>query len=78
MSEPECSQKKPYVVEEEPGAKAWCSCGRTANQPYCDGAHAGTDMRPTIVQIEEKKTVAWCGCRRSGNGPFCDGAHARL
>ena len=78
MPEPECPQKKPYVIEEEAGTKAWCACGKSANQPYCDGSHAGTGMTPKVVQIEEKKTVAWCGCKRSGNGAFCDGTHARL
>jgi CDGSH-type Zn-finger protein len=73
-----CPKKGPYVVEEEPGKKAWCTCGRSANQPYCDGAHKGTDFKPTIVEIETKKVVAWCGCKQSGNGPFCDGTHSRL
>ena len=76
--EPICSKKGPYVIEEEPGKKAWCSCGRSENQPYCDGAHAGTDMRPVIVDIEEAKTVAWCGCRRTKSPPFCDGSHAHI
>ena len=77
MSKPECSQNKPYVIDEEPGTKAWCSCGLTKRQPYCDGSHAGTDFRPEIVEITEKGPVAWCGCRRSGKGARCDGSHSR-
>lgn len=78
MTEPDCPQKSPYVVEEEPGTKAWCACGKSASQPYCDGSHAGSGMRPQVVQIEEKKTVAWCGCKRTASPPFCDGSHSRL
>lgn len=72
-------QNQPYRVEETPGRKAWCACGESKNQPYCDGSHArlGTGIRPVIVEIETAKTVAWCGCRKSGKPPFCDGSHNR-
>lgn len=78
MSKPEVPQKAPYVMEVEPGKYAWCSCGKSSNQPYCDGAHSGTDFRPIIEEITEKKTVAWCGCKNSAKGGFCDGAHATI
>jgi CDGSH-type Zn-finger protein len=78
MSEPECPQKSPYVVEEEPGKKFWCSCGRSSNQPYCDGSHKGSDFTPVAMEIEESKKVAWCGCKQSKNPPFCDGTHREL
>lgn len=78
MSEPECPQKSPYVIEEQPRKVAWCQCGRSANQPYCDGAHKATDIRPIIVELTEAKRVAWCGCKQSGNKPFCDGTHKNL
>ena len=78
MSEPKIPQKSPYVIEVEPGTYAWCSCGASANQPYCDGSHKGTDFRPTIEKVEETKKIAWCGCKHSNNGSFCDGSHAKL
>ena len=78
MSDPKIAQKSPYVIEVEPGKYAWCACGRSANQPYCDGSHKVTDIRPVIVEITEKKKVAWCGCKHTGNKPFCDGTHKRL
>jgi CDGSH-type Zn-finger protein len=72
-------QDAPYVVDETKGRKAWCACGESENQPYCDGSHASknTGMTPIVVEIEGDKKVAWCGCRRSGNKPFCDGSHAQ-
>lgn len=75
--EPKATQDRPYVIEETPGKKAYCACGRSANQPYCDGSHKGTALTPKIVEITETKKVAWCGCRRSGNSPFCDGSHSK-
>lgn len=78
MSEPVVFQKAPMRIEEEPGVKAWCACGLTKNQPYCDGSHRGTGFAPVRVEIAEKKTVAWCACRHSEAKPFCDGAHKKL
>ncbi len=75
--EPICTQKRPYVIKEEPGKKAWCACGRSKKQPYCDGSHSGCGISPVIVEIEKAKNVAWCGCRKSANGAFCDGSHSR-
>ncbi len=78
MAEPKIAQKGPYVLEIEPGNYAWCRCGRSDNQPYCDGSHKGTGIKPKVVEIEEEKQVAWCGCKQSGNKPFCDGTHNDL
>jgi len=78
MEEPEVPQKSPYVEETEPGNYAWCACGKSAAQPFCDGSHQGTGITPVVTKIEAKKTVAWCGCKQSQNKPFCDGSHSQL
>ncbi|RMG81532.1 MAG: CDGSH iron-sulfur domain-containing protein [Bacteroidetes bacterium] len=78
MDEKKIPQKAPYVMEVEPKKYAWCSCGRSEKQPFCDGSHKGTEFRPVVVEIEEKKKVAWCGCKHTGNPPFCDGSHKNL
>ncbi len=46
MTDKKCSQKAPYVMEMEAGTYAWCACGLTKKQPFCDGAHAGTILVP--------------------------------
>ena len=76
--EKKIAQKAPYVIDVKAGKYAWCACGLSANQPYCDGAHSKTDLKPVIVTIEEAKTVAWCGCKHTGGSPFCDGTHNGL
>ena len=78
MSTPTIAQKGPYVLEVEPGTYAWCACGRSTTQPYCSGAHQGTEFSPIVVEITEKKTVYWCGCKQSKNKPYCDGSHRKL
>ncbi len=78
MEGPIIVQKKPYVMDMEAGKKAFCTCGKSDNQPFCNGAHKGTGMSPIIVAIEEPRKVAWCGCKHSKNGAFCDGSHSKL
>lgn len=74
------TQKMPYAVETGALAKkvAWCACGRSANQPYCDGSHKGTGLSPVVFDAEAGRTLYLCGCRQSGNKPFCDGSHKKL
>jgi len=76
--EPKIAQKAPYVLDMEPGRYAWCSCGESSNQPFCDGKHKGTGFSPVIEEIKESRKVAWCGCKQSANHAFCDGKHKQL
>ncbi len=78
MSDPKIAQKSPFVMEVEPGKYAWCSCGLSTKQPYCDGSHKGTGLAPIIENVTEARKVAWCGCKRSEKAPFCDGSHSKI
>ena len=78
MEKPKIAQKAPYVLDLEPGTYYWCSCGKSNNQPFCDGSHKGTKFVPEKVEITEAKKVALCGCKHSKNGAYCDGTHAKL
>lgn len=78
MSTPVIADTKPTVLELEAGTYYWCRCGRSQNQPYCDGAHKGTDFSPMEFTLEETKRVALCNCKQTENGPFCDGKHKHL
>lgn len=71
------AKKEPYAVEVEAGqTHYWCSCGRSKNQPFCDGSHQGTDFQPTEFTAGKTETVYLCGCKKTGNQPFCDGSHS--
>jgi CDGSH-type Zn-finger protein len=76
--EPISPQKSPYVIDEIASKKAWCACGRSEKQPFCDGSHSNTDLCPVVITLEEGKRVAWCGCKKTGNPPYCDGSHKNL
>ena len=44
----------PNIIEQEEGKTyAWCSCGKSENQPWCNGAHAGSDFKPKVFKAEE-------------------------
>lgn len=71
--------KAPAKVELEEGKDYyWCQCGRSKNQPFCDGSHAGTDITPLKFSPEKSGAAALCQCKSSANAPFCDGTHASL
>jgi CDGSH-type Zn-finger protein len=78
MEKPIIAQKHSYKLDMEPGTYYWCACGRSKNQPFCDGSHKGTSFLPMKVEIEEARKVAWCGCKHSDKKPFCDGKHRSL
>ena len=78
MEDPVIAQKAPYELELEPGTYYWCACGRSKNQPFCDGSHEGTGFEPKEFTITEKQTVSLCGCKWTADPPFCDGAHENL
>jgi len=76
MDAPKIADNKPAVLELDPGVYFWCSCGSSANQPFCDGSHKGSEYTPQKFTVEEKKTVAVCNCKHTKNKPFCDGSHS--
>lgn len=79
MSEAKIAQQAPFAAELEAGRKYfWCACGRSANQPFCDGSHKGTDIRPVPFEPGQSGTAYLCGCKRTGDSPYCDGTHNAL
>lgn len=76
---PQIAQTAPFKVELEEGKTYfWCSCGKSAKQPFCDGSHKGSTFIPVKFTAEATKTAFLCGCKHSEKQPFCDGAHKAL
>eukprot|EP00347_Sterkiella_histriomuscorum_P022709 403337454 len=77
VDKPVCAQKGPYPVEMKEGETYyWCSCGKSKNQPFCDGSHKGTSFEPVEYIHQAPDAVKYlCGCKNSKTKPFCDGTH---
>jgi len=80
MELPKIAGKVPVRMDLEAGKNyAWCSCGLSENQPFCNGAHKGTDFTPVVFKLEEDKTAGMCTCKQTKNpNGFCDGSHRGL
>ncbi|HWG04519.1 MAG TPA: CDGSH iron-sulfur domain-containing protein [Beijerinckiaceae bacterium] len=79
MTEPVVAQKAPYAIDVEAGQLyAWCACGLSQSQPFCDGSHKPTTIRPVKWEATKTRTVYFCGCKQSVNKPFCDGTHGKI
>ena len=76
---PEIGGRQPIVLDAKAGETYWwCACGRSQNQPFCDGSHAVTTFTPIEWTPERDRRVLLCACKRTGNAPLCDGSHAKL
>lgn len=70
---------QPVEVQVEEGKTYfWCACGRSGQQPFCDGAHKGTGLTPLRFKADQGGTVWLCACKRTRTPPFCDGSHEAL
>ncbi len=78
MEKPIIAAKSPVGLNLEQGTYFWCACGKSKNQPFCDGSHKGSGIFPVQFKIDTKKEVFLCRCKQSKNKPFCDGSHNTL
>ena len=75
MSKPDSPYKDPCLLELGPGNYYWCACGKSSEQPFCDGSHQGTEFAPVRFEEKELRKKAYCRCKLTKNAPYCDGSH---
>ncbi len=79
MPEPLIAKRKPCLETVQAGKKYfWCSCGRSAKQPFCDGSHKGTEFTPVEFVAQADGEILFCACKHTRTPPFCDGSHNNL
>jgi CDGSH iron-sulfur domain-containing protein 3 len=75
----EIAASSPAKVDVEAGKTYfWCACGKSKNQPFCDGSHKGSEFAPMKWTAEADGAKFFCQCKQSEKAPFCDGSHAKL
>ncbi|MGD9569599.1 MAG: CDGSH iron-sulfur domain-containing protein [Sedimentibacter sp.] len=78
-NKPVIANKSPIPVELKKGeAYYYCTCGRSSNQPFCDGSHKGTSFKPQEFKADKDGTAYLCACKHTKNPPYCDGSHNNL
>ena len=79
MTKGEIAAKAPVKVDVEAGKTYfWCACGKSANQPFCDGSHKGSEFAPMKWTAEADGAKWFCACKQTEGQPFCDGSHKAL
>ncbi len=79
MKNPIIADNKPIKVNLVKGQEYYfCTCGKSKNQPFCDGSHAGTSFTPQAIVAESDEEAYLCACKHSANKPYCDGTHQQF
>lgn len=79
MEKPMIAGRQPMPVDLNKGETYYyCTCGKSFNQPFCNGAHEGTSFKPLAFTAEKDGTNYLCLCKHTKNPPYCDGSHEHL
>ncbi|XP_076093130.1 uncharacterized protein LOC143064281 [Mytilus galloprovincialis] len=71
----------PYTVKnvKEGEQKLWCACGLSKQQPWCDGSHKGTGIKPVKWTVNKaQRLYQICACKYTKDPPYCDATHTNL
>lgn len=68
---------RPIAITPQGGKQSFCTCGFSANKPYCDGKHKGAPAgaKPAQHDCKEGRRLLICDCGKSSLSPLCDGHH---
>lgn len=79
MSNPIIANNKPTKVDLNKDTEYhFCACGRSKNQPFCDGSHVGTLFKPKSFTASQDGEAFLCMCKHTRNAPYCDGSHKQF
>ena len=73
-------QESPHYIDETPGNKYYCTCGESANKPYCDGSHETKNTGKLPMEFNVEKALAvwpFAIAEKRKTSPRCDGSHSK-
>ena len=68
----------PYQEVLPAGTYLYCQCGNSKNQPFCNGFHNGTKIKPLKFEVESERKVSLCTCKLTKTPPYCDDSHLSI
>ena len=74
-------KKQSYVTNEPlkttlaPGNYLYCACGKSADNPFCNGSHHGTGIKPIFFEVKKERKMSLCTCKMTKTPPYCDLSH---
>ncbi|XP_040043427.2 uncharacterized protein LOC120825710 [Gasterosteus aculeatus] len=80
-TQPVAAARLPYRVKLSAGKRyAWCACGHSKKQPFCDGTHVSKapTIQPLRFTADKDKAVMLCACKQTKGAPYCDGSHLKV
>jgi CDGSH iron-sulfur domain-containing protein 3 len=84
---PKVAATAPSAIQlEKDKIYAWCTCGLSQKQPFCDGAHKTIPLnelgempfKSHRFSVEADGEYWLCNCKHTKNAPFCDGSHKQF
>ena len=71
-------KKEPLKTTLTPGKYLYCACGKSADNPFCNGSHHGTGMKPVFFEIQKERKISLCTCKLTKTPPYCDNSHEKM
>ena len=79
MDKPVIADNSPIIATLEEGKDYFfCTCGLAKVQPFCDGSHKSTSLKPLKFTATATTQKWMCMCKHTGNPPYCDGTHQKF
>ena len=79
MTKPIVADNRPIAVDVTAGEEYYfCVCGKSSNQPFCDGSHKGSGFAPLAFVADATEKAYLCRCKQTARAPYCDGTHKQV
>ena len=71
-------EKLPFQGILKKGEYLYCQCGKSTDQPFCNGFHHGSKIKPLKFEVKKDAKVSLCQCKLTKTPPYCDNSHLML